>query len=208
MNAEQKPPVHIAVAITGASGVIYGITLVQQLLAAGQRVSLLMSGAGRQVCALEQGLEWSPVAEVFHQQLHSLFGAQPPQLCYYGEQEFTAPLASGSAAADAMVIVPSSMGTVARVATGISSNLIERVADVMLKERRPLIIVPRETPFNSIHLHNLLTLSQHGTIILPAMPAFYDQPQTVADMINFVVGKIFDNLGLPHSLFTRWGEKQ
>ncbi|MEA3464818.1 MAG: flavin prenyltransferase UbiX [Thermodesulfobacteriota bacterium] len=199
---------HIAVALTGASGAIYGITLIQQLLNDGHRVSLLISSAGRQVMALEQGLKWSEDIAVFQQQARIFFTDENQRLFCYGEQDFTAPLASGSSAADAMVIVPASMGTVARVATGISGNLIERVADVMLKERRPLIIVPRESPFNTIHLQNLLTLSQIGAIILPAMPAFYSQPQTMEELINFVVGKIFDSLGFPHSLFVRWGENQ
>ncbi|MCD6527277.1 MAG: UbiX family flavin prenyltransferase [Desulfuromonas sp.] len=197
---------HVAVALTGASGAVYGTVLIQQLLNAGHRVSLLVSAAARQVLAVEHGLEWSSDIELFQQQARSYFSDDQQRLRCYGEQDFTAPVASGSAAADAMVIVPSSMGTVARVATGISGNLIERVADVMLKERRPLIIVPRETPFNSIHLQNLLTLSQTGAIILPAMPAFYSQPQSVEELINFVVGKIFDSLGLPHTLFPRWGE--
>ena len=197
---------HVAVALTGASGAVYGTTLIQQLLNDGHRVSLLVSSAARQVLALEHGLKWAEDIDLFQQQARSYFGDEQQHLRCYGEQDFTAPPASGSAAADAMVIVPSSMGTVARVATGISSNLIERVADVMLKERRPLVIVPRETPFNSIHLQNLLTLSQAGAIILPAMPAFYSQPQSVEELINFVVGKIFDSLSLPHSLFVRWGE--
>lgn len=199
---------HIAVALTGASGAIYGITLIRQLLNDGHRVSFLISTAGRQVMALEQGLKWSEDIALFQQQARIFFGDADQHLSCYGEQDFSAPLASGSSAADAMVIVPASMGSVARVATGISGNLIERVADVMLKERRPLIIVPRETPFNTIHLQNLLSLSQIGAIILPAMPAFYSQPQTMEELINFVVGKIFDNLGLPHSLFVRWGENQ
>lgn len=199
---------HIAVALTGASGAIYGITLIHQLLQCGHRVSFLVSAAGRQVLALEQGLIWSEDLAQFQQQAREYFNDDQQNLFCYGEQDFTAPLASGSSAADAMVVVPSSMGTVARIATGISGNLIERVADVMLKERRPLIVVPRETPFNTIHLQNLLTLSQTGAIILPAMPAFYSQPQTMDELISFVVGKIFDSLGLPHQLFTRWGEKQ
>jgi len=205
-NIATPHPMHIVVAITGASGTVYGTTLVRQLLQDGQRVALLMSNAARQVSALEQQLEWATDNNMFQQQAQEFFAASAEQLSCYGEQQFTAPIASGSAAADAMVIVPSSMGTVARVATGLSSNLIERVADVMLKERKKLIIVPRETPFNSIHLQNLLTLSQTGAIILPAMPAFYSQPQTVEELINFVVGKICDSLGLPLRLFLRWGE--
>lgn len=197
---------HIAVAITGASGAIYGLTLVRYLLDNNHRVSLLVSAAGRQVLNLENSLEWAEDMTLFQQQARTFFADDRQLLSCYGEQDFTAPVASGSAAADAMVIVPSSMGSVARIASGISGNLIERVADVMLKERRPLIVVPRETPFNTIHLQNMLSLSQNGAIILPAMPAFYSQPQTIEDLINFVVGKICDTLGLPHTLFPRWGE--
>jgi len=206
-HASSKP-VHVAVALTGASGAIYGLTLIQQLLNSGCRVSFLVSSAGRQVMALEQGLEWSSDLVHFQQQARDFFNDEKQNLFCYAEQDFTAPPASGSSAADAMVVVPSSMGTVARIATGISGNLIERVADVMLKERRTLVVVPRETPFNTIHLQNLLTLSQTGAIILPAMPAFYSQPHTMQELIDFVVGKILDSLDLPHDLYTRWGEKE
>lgn len=199
---------HVVVAVTGASGAVYGLTLVRELLRAKLRVSLLVSNAGRQVLELEQGLSWSEDIALLNQQACDYFDADAEQLQCYGEQQFTAPVASGSAAADAMVVVPGSMGSVARIAAGISGNLLERVADVMLKERRPLIIVPRETPFNTIHLQNLLTLSQSGAIILPAMPAFYSQPQTLEDVIHFVVGKILDSLGVDHQLFVRWGESQ
>jgi 4-hydroxy-3-polyprenylbenzoate decarboxylase len=120
--------------------------------------------------------------------------------------DFWAGAASGSAAADAMIIVPCSMGTLGRVAAGLSGNLLERAADVMLKERRPLLLVPRETPFNNIHLENLLRLSQSGAVILPAMPGFYHGPQTIEDLVDFVVGKILDQLDVQHSLFIRWGE--
>lgn len=209
MSEEELPRKrHVAVAITGASGATYAITLVRQLLRAGQQVSLLVSSAARQVLALECNLQWSPDSAALQQQAQTFFAAEQTQLCCYGEQEFTSPLASGSAAADVMVIVPASMGSIARVAGGISGNLIERAADVMLKERRPLIIVARETPFNTIHLRNMLTLSELGAVILPAMPAFYSQPQTVEEMVDFVVGKIMDSIGLPHQLFCRWGDKQ
>ena len=197
---------HVAVAITGASGAVYGLRLVEELLKQGCRVSLLVSGAGRQVLALEQQLSWPEETEAFQQQARDYFNAEGEQLCCYAEQDFTAPVASGSAAADAMVVIPASMGSVGRIACALSSNLIERVADVMLKERRPLIMVPRETPLNTLHLQNLLTLSQAGAVILPAMPAFYSQPQSLDDLVNFVVGKVLDSLGISHALFTRWGE--
>ncbi|EAT17339.1 UbiX family flavin prenyltransferase [Desulfuromonas acetoxidans] len=197
---------HVAVAITGASGAVYGLRLVDELLKQRCRVSLLVSGAGRQVLALEQQLDWSDDGAELEQQARRYFHADPALLHCYAEQDFTAPVASGSAAADAMVVIPASMGSVGRIACALSSNLIERVADVVLKERRPLIMVPRETPLNTLHLQNLLTLSQAGAVILPAMPAFYSQPQSMDDLVDFVVGKVLDSLGISHALFTRWGE--
>ena len=198
---------HVAVAITGASGAVYGLRLVAELLGQGCRVSLMVSGAGRQVLHLERQLTWPEDTAGFEQQARAYFKADAEQLSCYAEQDFTAPVASGSAAADAMVVIPASMGSVGRIACALSSNLIERVADVMLKERRPLIVVPRETPLNTLHLQNLLTLSQAGAVIVPAMPAFYSQPQSVEDLVDFVVGKVLDTLNMPHALFTRWGEE-
>jgi 4-hydroxy-3-polyprenylbenzoate decarboxylase len=125
---------------------------------------------------------------------------------HYDQDDFFAPVASGSSAPQGVVIAPCSMGTAGRIAAGLSNTLIERVADVALKERRPLILVPRETPFNTLHLENLLRLSRAGAQILPAMPAFYHRPQTVEALVDFVVGKILDSLGIEHALFQRWGE--
>ncbi|MBN2644802.1 MAG: UbiX family flavin prenyltransferase [Desulfuromonadaceae bacterium] len=199
-------PRHIVVAMTGASGALYGLELVRALLASGCRVSLLLSAAAHQVLQLEQGLNWSQEPAVFQRLAREYFADQTGHLCCYGAQDFSAPVASGSAAADAMVVIPASMGSVARFALGISSSLIERTADVMLKERRPLIVVPRETPLSTIHLRNLLTLAEAGAVVLPAMPAFYSQPQSLLDLVHFVVGKVLDQLHLGHDLFTRWGE--
>lgn len=197
---------HIVVVITGASGSVYGLRLIEMLLASGQQVSLLVSDAGRQVLAYETGITLDADPVVREEQVRAHFGVGTGLKCY-GNNDFFAPVASGSAAPDATVIVPCSMGTAGRIAAGLSETLIERVADVALKERRELILVPRETPFNQIHLENLLRLARAGAHVLPAMPAFYQKPQTVEDLVDFVVGKILDSLAIPHDLFVRWGDK-
>jgi 4-hydroxy-3-polyprenylbenzoate decarboxylase len=195
---------HFVVAITGASGSVYGLRLVSELLRSGGRVSLILTSAGRQVLNHETGLEWSAEMKVQRHQVQEYFASIAVDCLAI--DDFWAGAASGSAAADAMIIVPCSMGTLGRVAAGLSGNLLERAADVMLKERRRLLLVPRETPFNNIHLENLLRLSQSGAVILPAMPGFYHGPQTIEDLVDFVVGKILDQLDVQHSLFIRWGE--
>jgi len=192
--------VRIVLAITGASGAIYGLRLLEELLKDGHRVTLVASASGREVCSFETGVELGD-AEALKQR----WGLPDADLTLRGVNDLWAPEASGSAAPEALVIAPCSMGTVGRIAAGISGNLIERAADVMLKERRPLILLPRETPFSAIHLENMLRLSQAGARIVPAMPAFYQKPATMDDLINFVVGKVMDQLGISHSLFRRWG---
>lgn len=196
----------IVVGITGASGSIYGLRLVEELLGAGAGVSLLVTDAGRQVTTFETGLELPESWGDCRKTLLEYF-QRPEQLDCLALNDFFAPIASGSSAPDAVVICPCSMGTLGRIAAGLSDNLLERVADVALKERRQLLLVPRETPFNQLHLENLLRLSRAGAQILPAMPGFYHQPQSVADLVDFVVGKVLDQLGIEHRLFKRWGEK-
>lgn len=195
----------IVVGITGASGSIYGLRLVEELLRAGKQVSLLLTNAGRQVLAFETGLSLAEEPAECLAQLRQHFSAGN-ELTHYGLNDFFAPVASGSSAPDALVICPCSMGTAGRIAAGLSDNLLERIADVALKEQKKLLLVPRETPFNQLHLENLLRLSKAGAQILPAMPAFYQKPQSVEDLVDFLVGKILDNLGVEHQLFTRWGE--
>lgn len=195
------------VGITGASGSIYGLRLVEELLAAGGDVTLLLTNAGRQVSAFETGLELPEAFAECSAALQSYFHDHP-HFAHLALDNFFAPVASGTAAPDAVVICPCSMGTAGRIAAGLSENLLERVADVALKERRELILVPRETPFNQIHLENLLRLSRAGAHILPAMPGFYQHPQSVAEMVNFVVGKVLDSLQVEHQLFKRWGETE
>jgi len=196
---------HVALAITGASGAFYGLRLLEELLAAGIRVGLVISPAGLLVLREEQGLDLPVDPETQTAVLRERFDADGESLACYGEKDFLAPMASGSNAPDAMIICPCSMGTLGRVAAGLSGNLIERAADVTIKEGRPLLLVPRETPLSAIHLENMLKLARLGARIIPAMPGFYGGPQTVDDMVNFVVGKTLDQLGVEHGLFRRWG---
>ena len=197
---------NIVVGITGASGSIYGLRLIGELLHAEKQVTVLLTNAGRQVLAFETGLKLSEKPQECLQELKEHFKTGE-NLRHYALNDFFASVASGSSTPEAVVICPCSMGTVGRIAAGLSDNLLERVADVALKENRKLLLVPRETPFNQIHLENLLRLSKAGAQILPAMPGFYQQPETVADLVNFVVGKVLDNLDIEHQLFKRWGDK-
>ena len=193
---------HLLVAMTGASGSIYGLRLTQEVLRTGCRVSLLLSEPGRQVLNYEAGLDWSPDQTERQRQVRGHFASELID-CLDNDNLFAA-VASGSNPADAMVIVPCSMGTAGRIAAGLSETLLERAADVMLKERRPLLLVPRETPLSVIHLENLLRLARAGAVLVPAMPAFYHAPQSLDDLVDFVVGKILDQLGVRHALFRRW----
>ncbi|MBF0282860.1 MAG: UbiX family flavin prenyltransferase [Magnetococcales bacterium] len=203
------PPV--TVALTGASGAIYGLRLVARLLEAGHPVRLLLSRAARLVIRQEQGLSWEgadedgPRGEAFwrdHFRPHCRHGAE--QLNHYALQDWTSPLASGSGAAGPMVICPCTMGTLAAVAQGLSDSLIERGADVTLKEGRLLILVPRETPLTTIHLENMLKLARMGAVILPAMPGFYHRPQRVEELVEFVVERILARLGTPLERAVSW----
>lgn len=203
MPAEREK---ILVAMTGASGAVYGLRLTAELLHAGCRVSLLLSEPGRQVLNYETGLGWSENRAERLRQVCDHFGSE--QVDCLDNTDLFAHVASGSNAADAMVIVPCSMGSAGRIAAGLSGTLLERSADVMLKERRPLLLVPRETPLSVIHLENLLRLAKAGAVIIPAMPAFYHAPQSIDDLVAFVVGRVLDQLKIPHALFTRWGEER
>jgi 4-hydroxy-3-polyprenylbenzoate decarboxylase len=199
---------HIAVALTGASGMPYGIRLIESLIKAQQRVSLLYSQAAQIVAKQEMDMvlpsRASEAAELFAER----FGATPGQLQGFGREEWFAPVASGSNPPDAMVVCPCSMGTLAAIATGLSDNLIERAADVVIKERRTLILVPRETPLSVIHLTHMLSLAKLGVVILPPAPGFYTHPVTVDDMVDFIVSRILDQLKIPQTLTPRWGEGQ
>ncbi len=196
---------HLVLAITGASGVIYGVRLCQELLQAGVRVTLLISSNGLVVLQEELGLDWCGSEPELQVRLQQYFHSHGPQLVFHAADNLLAPVASGSSAPDRMVICPCSMGTLARIANGNSGNLIERCADVMLKERRPLVLVPRETPLSDIHLENMLRLSRLGVRLVPAMPAFYHKPASVDELVGFMVGKIMDTLGIANTLYKRWG---
>jgi 4-hydroxy-3-polyprenylbenzoate decarboxylase len=199
---------HYAVAITGASGAVYGIRLIRELLKAGNRLSILISSSGFTVLKEELGLDWCCDEEAVNARLRGFFKAGHDDLTYYDDANFHSPLASGSSAPDAMVVAPCSMGSLARIAAGLSGTLLERAADVMLKEGRPLLLLPRETPFSAIHLENMLKLARLGVRIIPAMPGFYGHPQTVDEMVDFVVGKLLDQLGGEHGLYKRWGKER
>jgi 4-hydroxy-3-polyprenylbenzoate decarboxylase len=195
---------HVFVAMTGASGSMYGLRLVEQLCLNGFQVTFTASCSGGMVCCEETGLDLSGDLDKALQRLYAHLEVNSGIQMVHPDDLFCA-VASGSSAPDAMVVCPCSMGTLARVATGISGNLIERSADVMIKERRPLLLVPRETPLSDIHLNNMLTLSRAGARIIPAMPAFYGRPETVLDLVDFVVGKVLDQLGIENILYKRWG---
>jgi 4-hydroxy-3-polyprenylbenzoate decarboxylase len=195
----------VTLALSGASGAPYALALLERLLAAGIQVHLLVSGAARVVLATEQGEQWPGKPEALAAWLAERFGADPGQIRAYGKEEWFSPVASGSGAPKRMVICPCSMGTVAAIASGASDNLIERAADVVIKEKGQLILVPRESPLSEIHLENLLKLARMGVTIMPAAPGFYHQPQSIADLVDFMVARILDHLGLDQALVQRWG---
>lgn len=197
----------LVLGVTGASGAPYAVRLLEVLLRAGRTVHLTVSPAAVQVAAVELGrtvdlTRFDPAA------LLGPLAADLPlaRLHYHHFQDFSAGIASGSFRTAGMAVCPCSMGTVAAVAHGLSGNLIHRAADVHLKERRKLVLVPRETPLGLVQLRNLTAVAEAGAVVLPAMPAFYTKPGSVADMIDFVVGRVCDQLGVEHRLFERWGE--
>jgi 4-hydroxy-3-polyprenylbenzoate decarboxylase len=192
-------------ALTGASGMPYAMRLLESLLAAGHTVYLVYSQAAQFVAAQEMDMNLPAKTSEAHRQLVERFRCRPEQLLVFAREDWNAPIASGTGAADAMVVCPCTMGALAAIANGLSDNLIERAADVMLKEGRKLILVPRETPFSAIHLENMLKLSRLGVVILVPNPGFYHLPRSVADVVDFVVAKILDQLGVKHQLIEKWG---
>ncbi len=219
---------NVVVAVTGASGSIYAIRLVSTLLAASRTVHLVASGAARQVLLRELEAEFpslgaeesvwrASLAAIFNGPIAQKWGYAEKPACsgltgstgslkIHGISDYSAGIASGSFLTAGMVICPCSMGTLSAIATGGSTNLIHRAADVHLKERRPLVLVPRETPLSVIQLENMTRVSQAGATVLPSMPGFYHQPQSVADLVDFVVARICDHLHVPNTLMQRWGE--
>ena len=196
----------ISLAITGASGVQYGFRLLEVLLQKKNTVYLMVSKAAQVVIGMETDIELPGRYKDMQKFLIDKYSCDSDQLHVFGEDEWTAPTASGGGQVDAMVVCPCSMGALSAIATGASNNLIERSADVMLKERRKLILVPRETPYSDIHLENMLKLSRMGVVMLCANPGFYNKAETIDDLIDFVVAKILDQLDIAHQLQPRWGE--
>lgn len=189
------------VAFTGASGAIYGVRLVESLLQSGIEVHLVISDAGWRV--LKEELDWDSAHR--EQTVSAQFSKKG--LVYYPVKDIGAAIASGSFLTDGMVVVPCSMGTLSGIANGASDNLIKRAADVVLKEGRKLLLVPRETPLHAIHLENMALLARMGVGILPAMPAFYHKPTSLDEIVDFMVGKILDSMGMDHQLYRRWGSE-
>lgn len=200
------PPDTLALALTGASGARYGLRLLQCLLQAGVRVHLMVSEPGRLVTELETDLTLPEAPADMERLLTGHFAAGPGQLRVFGREHWTAPVASGSSAPQAMAICPCTTATLAAVATGASRSLMERAADVVLKERRRLVLVVRETPLSEIHLEHMLRLTRMGAVILPASPAFYHHPEGIDDLVDFVVARTLDHLGIRNDLIPRWGE--
>ncbi len=204
-----KEKERISIAITGASGVQYSLRLIEVLLASGYPLNIIISKAALLVFAMEMDIQLGNQPQVQKERLLSLVKCNDPSLVeVYGIEDWSAPMASGSNVSKAMVIVPATTGTLSAVATGQSNNLIERAADVMMKERKPLVIVLRETPFNAIHLKNMLTLTEAGAIVMPANPGFYHMPKTVEDIIDFMVARILDQLNIEHDLMNKWGDSK
>lgn len=195
----------IALAITGASGAQYALRLLQCLIEAGEPVWLMVSEPGQIVVGMETDVKLPGRPAEIQRFLGDRYGAHPDQLRVFGQKEWTAPLASGSSVPRALVVCPCTMGTLAGIAAGMSDNLILRAADVILKEGRKLVLVPRETPFSAIHLENMLKLARLGAVLLPPNPGFYHRPQSLDDMVDFVVARILDQLDIPHALSRRWG---
>lgn len=195
----------ISLGWTGASGAVYGLTLLKSLLSAGFDVYLMVSSAARIVLAQELNIKLSSQPAKAREQLLAMLGDLSGNLeVLTSEQWFSAP-ASGSGAPKKMVICPCSTGALAAVATGMSNNLLERAADVVLKERGQLLLVPREMPLNALHLEHMLKLTQMGAVIMPASPGYYHHPQSIQDLVDFVVARILDHLGINHALTHRWG---
>jgi 4-hydroxy-3-polyprenylbenzoate decarboxylase len=191
--------------MTGASGMPYGLRLLEHLLTGSRTVYLMVSPPARMVLAQESDLQLPSRPAEIRSILSERYGAASGQLRVFGQEEWNAPVASGSGAPDAMVVCPCTSGTLGAIAAGTSRNLIERAADVVLKERRMLILVPREMPFSIIHLENMLRLARAGAVIMPPIPGFYHRPHSVGDLVDFVVARILDHLRIPQDLVPRWG---
>ncbi|TCU85546.1 flavin prenyltransferase UbiX [Iodobacter fluviatilis] len=198
----------ITLAFTGASGLPYGLRTLECLLAAGCTVHVLYTQAAQIVAKQELDETWPSRAADLAVYFRQRYGvADEAQLQVFGQQEWFAPMASGSNPGDGMIVCPCTMGALSAIAVGASDNLLERAADVMIKEGKKLVVVPREAPFSVLHLENMLKLARLGVVILPPNPGFYHHPKTIADLVDFVVARILDQFQIPHQLMKRWGDK-
>jgi 4-hydroxy-3-polyprenylbenzoate decarboxylase len=206
MDTQKQTTQTMTLAMTGASGAAYGLRLLECLLLAECRVYFIMSDAARTVVKMEMGIELPAAPEALQAALSERYKAAPGQLLVYGLQDWLAPPASGTGGKIPMIVCPASGGLVSAIACGASTNLIQRAADVAIKEKRPLILVPREMPSSAIHLENQLKLAKLGATIMPASPGFYQNPRTLEDIVDFVVARILDQLDISHTLLPRWGQ--
>ena len=194
----------IAIALTGASGMPYAITLLQELVKSQEKIYVMISQAANTVIAMETDLNLGPDTKAIEQNLTDYLNAKNGQIEVFSKNQWTAPVASGSNPPRAMVVCPCTMSTLSAIANGAAENLMHRAADVVIKEQKKLILVPRETPYSAIHLENMLKLSRLGVAIIDANPAFYQNPQSIQDLVNFVVARILDHLEVEHDLLPPW----
>ena len=195
----------VIIAMTGASGAAYTLRLLECCLQAKIQIQFITSQPGQVVLGMETDLKLTGAPQKMRQQLADYFNSDPSLINVFAKDQWTAPVASGSSVADAMVVCPCTMGSLASIAAGTGENLIHRAADVVIKERKKLILVPRETPFSSIHLENMLKLSNLGVVILPPNPGFYHGVTRVSDLVDFIVSRILDHLGIDNNISPRWG---
>jgi 4-hydroxy-3-polyprenylbenzoate decarboxylase len=195
----------ITLAITGASGSAYALRLIECLITANYQLYILISSAARVVLDTEVGIKIPGAPDSAGKFLTEKYQAQANQIKVFGKEQWFSPVASGSAAPKKMVVCPCSTGTMAAIAHGMSDNLIERAADVVIKERGQLILMVRETPLSTLHLQNMLSLSQQGVTIMPASPGFYHHAKSIEDLIDFMVGRVLDHLGISQDIMPRWG---
>ena len=206
MIEHEKTQTPVILALTGASGVQYALRLMECLLDAKTPVYLMVSKAAQIVLSMETELKVPAKSSEMERFFTDLYKAEAGQIKVFSQEQWTSPIASGSHKALSLVVCPCTTGTLAAIANGNSDNLLERAADVMLKEKRQLIMVVRETPFSQIHLENMLRLSRAGATIMPANPGFYHNPEKLTDIIDFMVARILDHLKISHNLQPRWGE--
>jgi 4-hydroxy-3-polyprenylbenzoate decarboxylase len=194
----------IAIALTGASGMPYALTLLKELIKTQDRIYVMISQAASIVISMETDLDLGNDTKSIERNLSQYLGAKDGQIEVFSKNQWTAPVASGSNPPRAMVVVPCTMSTLSAIANGHGNNLMHRAADVVIKEQKKLILVPRETPYSAIHLENMLRLSRLGVVIMDANPAFYQNPQSIQDLVNFVVARILDHLDVNHALAPPW----